>query len=519
MSSIVYLDVIYIVFAFATTVLLLLGRKRINLHVTSLVPLVGLSLMQTTYGIITFLEWDGISTSFEKFEDLSGALIPMFWVLVLYVLIQYINNSDLRVNEERLQLAIKGTQAGLWDWSVQTGEFIVNDRWVEIIGYTQKELQPITIQTWLDHINPDDQENSRRLIEQHIAMQSDHYECDVRMRHKDGHWVWIHDRGGVVERDDEGRAIRMTGTHIDVTEKKQIELELEQHRINLEGLVQERTDELECAIEELKAINEDVYEKNLTINEQNQELQTALYNLKEAQTQLLQAEKMASLGILTAGVAHEINNPLNFIRGGCIGLENQLKSGRICDAERVEVLLESINTGVDRVSSIVKSLNQFSGAKDNNEQNCDIVAIIENCLIMLQSRLNDRIAIIKEYDQDKLILLGNSSDLHQAIIHILHNAVQSIADKGIIRVRVQRKHNHIVLEIRDSGCGIEGKHLAHVTDPFYTTKSPGEGVGLGLSLTYSIIRAHNGRIEFESEPNVGTTVRISLPITTVNNYV
>ncbi|MBP8849663.1 MAG: GHKL domain-containing protein [Breznakibacter sp.] len=202
-----------------------------------------------------------------------------------------------------------------------------------------------------------------------------------------------------------------------------------------------------------------------------------------------------------------------------IGLENQLKSGRICDAERVEVLLESINTGVDRVSTIVKSLNQFSGAKDNNEQNCDIVAIIENCLIMLQSRLNDRIAIIKEYDQDKLILLGNSSDLHQAIIHILHNAVQSIADKGIIRVRVQRKHNHIVLEIRDSGCGIEGKHLAHVTDPFYTTKSPGEGVGLGLSLTYSIIRAHNGRIEFESEPNVGTTVRISLPITTVNNYV
>ena len=243
------------------------------------------------------------------------------------------------------------------------------------------------------------------------------------MRHKDGHWVWIHDRGGVVERDDEGRAIRMTGTHIDVTEKKQIELELEQHRINLEGLVQERTDELECAIEELKAINEDVYEKNLMINEQNQELQTALHNLKEAQTQLLQAEKMASLGILTAGVAHEINNPLNFIRGGYIGLQNQLKSGRIYDEEKVSILLESINAGVERVSSIVKSLNQFSGAKDNNDKECDITAIIENCLIMLQSRLNDRITIVKEYEQDKLILLGNSSDLHQAVINILHNAV------------------------------------------------------------------------------------------------
>lgn len=512
MSSIVYFDIIYILFALATTVLLFLARKRLNLHVTSLVPLIGLSLLQTIYGIIMFLEWNGITTSFEKFEDLVGALIPMFWVLVLYVLIQHINNSDLRVSEERMQLAIKGTQAGLWDWSVQTGELIVNDRCVEMIGYTQRELHPITFQTWYDRINPDDLENSRTLIEQHIAQQSDFYECDFRMRHKDGHWVWIHARGAVVKRDEEGKAIRMTGTHIDATDKKLIELELEQYRINLEGLVQERTDELECANEELRAINEDVHKKNQMINEQNQELQTALLNLKETQIQLLQAEKMASLGILTAGVAHEINNPLNFIRGGCVGLENQLKSGRIYDESRMQLLIDSINTGVERVSDIVKSLNQFSGGKDNYDQNCDISAIIENCLIMLQSRIEDRIEIKKDYDQDQLFLIGNSSNLHQAIINVLHNAVQSIDENGIIRIKVQRRIKDVLVEIIDTGCGIKREHLPHVTDPFYTTKEPGEGVGLGLSLTYSIIQAHSGHIEIESEPQKGTTVRIILPI-------
>ena len=90
-------------------------------------------------------------------------------------------------------------------------------------------------------------------------------------------------------------------------------------------------------------------------------------------------------------------------------------------------------------------------------------------------------------------------------------------DKGVIFVKVERKHNSISLEIRDTGCGIEREHIAHVTDPFYTTKSPGEGVGLGLSLSYSIIRAHRGRIEFESETNNGTTVRIVFPITTRNS--
>jgi len=129
---------------------------------------------------------------------------------------------ELRRSQEQLALAIEGSGVGLWDWKVQTGELAVNERWADIGGWTLDELAPITIGTWYRLAHPDDLELSDTLLQRHFNHESPIYECEVRMRHKDGHWVWVLDRGKVTEWDESGRPVRMTGTHLDITERKRI---------------------------------------------------------------------------------------------------------------------------------------------------------------------------------------------------------------------------------------------------------------------------------------------------------
>jgi len=125
--------------------------------------------------------------------------------------------------EERLALAIEGTDAGLWDWHVQTGETVFDERWAGILGYTLDELEPVSIETWRRLCHPDDLARSERLLREHFAGASARYECECRMRHKDGSWVWVLDRGKVFQRDDGGRPVRMAGTHVDITQRKNAE--------------------------------------------------------------------------------------------------------------------------------------------------------------------------------------------------------------------------------------------------------------------------------------------------------
>lgn len=133
--------------------------------------------------------------------------------------------NALKESEKRLDLTLKGTGVGTWDWMVQTGEIIYNERWAEIAGYTLEELKPINIKTWISLIHPDDQKKSNDLLEKHFTGKIDHYECELRIKHKNGNWIWILDRGKVFERDKDGKPIRMVGTHLDITDKIRIEEE------------------------------------------------------------------------------------------------------------------------------------------------------------------------------------------------------------------------------------------------------------------------------------------------------
>ncbi len=269
---------------------------------------------------------------------------------------------------------------------------------------------------------------------------------------------------------------------------------------------------LECKQKELEEINNELYKNNIINQNNNIELSRALSQLKETQSQLVQTEKMASLGILTAGIAHEINNPLNFIMCSHTGLTEFFENSSYKTDNHIKFLLDSLKEGVERTSSIINGLNEFSRNTETTKEECNIHKIIDNCLTILQHTLKHRVIIEKQFYPDNIIISGNSGKLHQVFLNILTNAEQAIENKGNITIKTSITNKNITITIADTGKGIDKAHLKKITDPFFTTKEPGKGTGLGLSITYNIIKEHNGNITFNSEPKMGTEVKITLPI-------
>jgi len=145
------------------------------------------------------------------------------------------SEQALRESEEKLTLAIEGSGVGLWDWRVQSGEMVINDRWAQILGYTVQELAPVTIDTWTSLTHPDDLQKSNELLQKHFSGEAADFACESRMKHKDGHWVWVLDRGMVTEWDKAKKPVRMTGTHLNIAERKSAEEALRQvnRKLNL----------------------------------------------------------------------------------------------------------------------------------------------------------------------------------------------------------------------------------------------------------------------------------------------
>lgn len=272
--------------------------------------------------------------------------------------------------------------------------------------------------------------------------------------------------------------------------------ELEKHRDHLEESVAEKTANLHHVNEELQS--------------SNRELQTKLKELKEAQNQLLAKEKLASLGMLTAGIAHEIKNPLNYISSSHKLLESRLKEEGQMDAE-VEQLLSFIETGSSKMNGIIKGLNHFSREQENYDEACNIPEILESCLNMLSHLTSGRIEISEDFQSELPSIFGNVGKLHQVFTNLITNAAQAIEGAGTIHLEVSASADAICTKISDSGSGISSENLKKIQDPFFTTKAPGIGTGLGLSITRRIIEEHQGKILFQSEIGKGTTVEVYLP--------
>jgi C4-dicarboxylate-specific signal transduction histidine kinase len=308
--------------------------------------------------------------------------------------------------------------------------------------------------------------------------------------------------------------------------QKNKEILLQQNEL-LEKHVTERTFEIQILNQELSATNEILLQRNDELSKTNecleiqkQTLEQTLNELKQTQERLIQSEKMASLGTLIAGIAHEINNPLNFIDGG-LNLLQGIKPDNELSKDKMQLSLQMIKEGVTRSSNIVKALNTYSYKGNARLQNYDIQKIIDNSLLFLKSKYIEKISIIKNYQIDKEILVYPEK-LHQVFLNLLNNAIFAIGTDPIIENPVIEISTNIVEEklkqfayisIFNNGPLIPEDDIGKIFDPFFTTKEPGEGTGLGLSITYKIIEEHFGSIIAENTSN-GVIFIIKIPIIT-----
>ena len=243
----------------------------------------------------------------------------------------------------------------------------------------------------------------------------------------------------------------------------------------------------------------------------HQELLAYNEELQRTQKLLITSEKMASLGVMAAGVAHEINNPLNFIKNGVEAMDMRITSDNPKEREDLEPLFAIIHEGVSRAANIVKSLSHFSRGNPRMDETCNIKEIIENCLLILHNKIKNRVRILTEFS-DGSIVKGNEGRLHQSMLNILANASQAIDGTGTIKIKTRINESVLEILIEDDGEGIPEENLDKIRDPFFTTKDPGEGTGLGLFITNTIIDEHDGSIDVISNVGKGTIFIISLPL-------
>jgi signal transduction histidine kinase/streptogramin lyase len=266
------------------------------------------------------------------------------------------------------------------------------------------------------------------------------------------------------------------------------------------------------ATTKLNKTNKDLQTLNSEIIKQKDELKEALDNLEKTQNKLVETEKMASLGVMSAGIAHEINNPLNYIKGGSFSLRQMIEEDNLKNSSEYFQFLEAIDAGVHRASQIVKSLNHFSRQNKSYDNPCDIHQIIENCLMIISNQTKNRLTIEKKYTTENHVLTGNEGQLHQMFLNIFTNAEQAILDEGTIIIETESVGRFFTILVKDTGQGISKENLKRIKDPFFTTKEPGKGTGLGLYITHSIIENHHGTIDFTSVVGEGTEVFIKLPL-------
>ncbi|HEY9764101.1 MAG TPA: ATP-binding protein [Trichocoleus sp.] len=301
-------------------------------------------------------------------------------------------------------------------------------------------------------------------------------------------------------------------------------------------------DELAERAAKLKEVLKDKEEIALLAEAKARDVEQALETLKRTQAQLIQAEKMSGLGQMVAGIAHEINNPVNFIHGNLTHIDQYVQelitllelyqkhfpqaSPEITDhVEEIDLkfllddlpsLLASMQTGSCRIRDIVLSLRNFSRLDESEQKDVDLHEGIDSTLLILNHRLKQKIEVVREYGELPKILCY-PAQLNQLFMNILSNAVDALLESNTNpkQIAVQTSlegANHVCIRIRDNGDGIPPKVKERIFNPFFTTKPVGKGTGLGLSISHQIVEKHRGTIRVISELGQGTEFVIKIPV-------
>jgi PAS domain S-box-containing protein len=470
------------------------------------------------------------------------------------------NEQALAESEETFRLLVERNLAGIciYDWEKM---IYANPRFCEMFEYSTEELKNISI---ADIIHPDLSDGSWQVEVRDRQTKSPINRYQLKTIAKSGKVGWMDMSTMLIKY--RGKQVTFA-TLYDITNSKKFELELqdsnealraseEELRQNAEELssINENLEftksQLEHLLEFQKEINEKIERKNLKLYNQKKEIRKTLQELKQTQEQLVQAEKMASLGVLVAGIAHELNNPVNYMSTSCEGLViifedlvhilqkyeeidsqnvtqkikeiNQLKhrldyQNLITDAQN---LIENINSGAMQTAEIVRGLRTFSRLEGDDLEDVNLHEVLDMSLVMLLNEYKYVCEVCKDYGEP-IVIKALSGKLNQVFVNILANAIDAIkARQDSNKKEIWLKTSILtdlnpqmaVVEISDTGVGIPEAIKNRIFEPFFTTKEVGKGTGLGLAISIGIIEKFGGKIEVSSVPNEGTKFLIYLPI-------
>jgi two-component system cell cycle sensor histidine kinase/response regulator CckA len=375
--------------------------------------------------------------------------------------------SALRESEERLRLALKAAEQGLYDLNVQTGEAIVTPEYARMLGYAPEEFTE-TNARWIARLHPDEREPVAEAYRAYIAGETAEYRVEFRQRTKEGGWKWILSSGKVVQHDTSGKPLRMLGTHTDITERKEAEAE----RARLAA-------------------------------------------------QLLHAQRMESVGRLAGGVAHDFNNMLLVI----LACTELLKMGRREDAALV-TSLEEIERAALRARDITRQLLAISRKQTAMPRPLNLSEFLTETRRTLGRLIGEDVDLSFHLGTDLWPVQIDPSQADQILMNLVVNARDAMPRGGKLAIETTnvrltesycRQHvgfqagDYVLLAVTDSGIGMDQETLAHVFEPFFTTKAIGKGSGLGLATVHGIVAQNGGVASVSSEPGLGTTFKIYLP--------
>ena len=480
----------------------------------------------------------------------------------------------LRHSEYNLSKAQTMSHVGSWRSDPASGELVVSDELLLILGLGREEA---TQEAFAGVIHPEDKKSVMSLLRLGIE-QGINYEIEHRLQLRDGTVKWVFT---IVEpAANSAGNLRLYGTTQDITERKQAEVALRNQKnefqaifdsvkdavivFDHEGMIQHRNhicpqyfpaqllsegscrdifhqehaSRQSCPVE--RALRGERAETSIVflrghetrylditatpIEDALGEKARALVFFRDMtekrvqELQLIQAEKMSSIGILAAGVAHEINNPLTSVAGYAEALLRRFREepGLVTNGglDTFPKYLEVIVREAYHCKGIIDNLLNFSRKTDGIAVQVDLNGILSEIVgLLLHQPGSGQVEIVTVLGKD-LLVQGDPSGLRQVFMNLLYNAFQSIKERGMVEITTQRSGDgdSVEIHVRDTGCGIAPEVIDRIWDPFFTTKEVGRGVGLGLALTYNIIKRHGGLITVESKPEEGSLFKVRLPV-------
>ena len=369
--------------------------------------------------------------------------------------------NSLKKERQRLDDIIRGTNVGTWEWNIQTGETVFNERWAEIIGYNLEELTPISIETWMKFAHPDDLKESNEVLMKHFSGEVEYYEFESRMKHKDGSWVWVLDRGKVFVWDEEKRPLVMYGTHQDITDRKKAE-----------------------------------------------------ESLRKAKEQAETANIMKSQFL--ANMSHEIRTPMN----GIVGYLELLKKTSLSNEQ--SEFVHGAKSASEILLFLINDILDFSkieaGKLDIEKSPFELKKIIEDAISILKPKAIEKKIIVESNFDDEIdnIFDGDGERIKQILNNLIGNAIK-FTENGFIRVEVDYHNSkNVEIKVKDTGIGMDEKQVKKLFRPFIqgdasTTRRYG-GTGLGLAISKELAKLMDGDIYVKSSLGQGSEFILEIPL-------